>query len=332
MKLQNSKALVTGAAGFIGSHLVEALYQQGAKVRAFVRYNSKNDWGWLEHLPADTLREIEVFPGDLRDAGTVEQAIRGMDFVFHLAALIGIPYSYIAPSSYVETNVKGTLNVLEAAKIGRVGRLIVTSTSEVYGTARYVPINEQHPLQPQSPYSATKIAADSLAESYYHTYGLPVIIARPFNTYGPRQSARAVIPTIITQLLSGQNQLLLGSVHPTRDFNYVSDTAAGFIALAECDDAVGQVVNIGSGSEATVLSIAELIMAQLGITADINVDESRQRPENSEVDRLLSDNSLLWKLCGWESRVSLEEGIRRTIAWFSDSQNLQKYKASNYNV
>ncbi len=332
MKLKNSRTLVTGAAGFIGSHLVECLLQQGTHVRAFVRYNSTSEWGWLDHLPADAQREIEVFPGDIRDAGTVEQAFRDIDVVFHLAALIGIPYSYTAPSSYVETNVKGTLNVLEAAKNGRIDRLIVTSTSEVYGTARYVPIDEQHPLQPQSPYSATKIAADCLAESYHRAFDLPVTIARPFNTYGPRQSARAIIPTIITQLIGGGGELILGSVHPTRDFNYVNDTVAGFIALAECDEALGQVVNIGSGTETSVLALVELIIKQLAVTAEIKEDQSRQRPPNSEVDRLLSDNSLIKRMCGWEPKVSLEEGIRRTTAWFSDPQNLKKYKATKYNV
>ncbi len=330
--MKNRKILVTGADGFIGSHLVEALMEEGHDVKAFVYYNSFNSWGWLDTLPKSKLKNIEVFAGDIRDPNGVRTAMKGAHTVFHLAALIGIPFSYHSPDSYIDTNVKGTLNVLQAARDLGTGRLVVTSTSEVYGTARYAPIDEKHPLQGQSPYSASKIGADKIAESFYLSFGLPVVTARPFNTYGPRQSARAIIPTIITQLLSGQTKIKLGSLTPTRDLNYVTDTCAGFIALSKCDAALGQAVNIGSGREIAVGDLAELIVSGSRKKASLVTDGQRKRPAKSEVERLLCDNTLIKKLTGWAPKVSLEKGLLNTIAWFRDSENLKKYKADIYNV
>ena len=332
MELHGKRVLVTGADGFIGSHLVEALLAEGCDVKAFVYYNSFNSRGWLDTLPADKLAAIEVFAGDVRDPNGVRTALAGRDVVFHLAALIGIPFSYNSPDSYVDTNIRGTLNVLQAARDLATERLIVTSTSEVYGTARYVPIDESHPLQGQSPYSATKIGADKIAESFNLSFGLPVVTARPFNTYGPRQSARAVIPTIITQLLAGKSRVELGAVTPTRDLTFVADTCAGFLALARCDAAVGRAVNIGSGAEISVGDLAALIAQIAGVPAEIVAAQERMRPEGSEVERLLADSTLIRELTGWQPRVSLREGLERTIEWFSDESNRAGYKHDIYNV
>jgi len=330
--MKNKKVLVTGADGFIGSHLVEALLEEGCRVKAFVCYNSFNSWGWLDTLSKNKLKRLEVFAGDVRDPNGVRTALKGQDAVFHLAALIGIPFSYHSPDSYIDTNVKGTLNVLQAARDLGTSRVIVTSTSEVYGTARYAPINEEHPLQGQSPYSASKIGADKIAESFHLSFKLPVVTARPFNTYGPRQSARAIIPTIITQLLAGQKKIKLGALHPTRDLNYVTDTCAGFIALAKCDAAIGKAVNIGSGREITIGDLAGRIIAASEKKASVVLDGQRKRPAKSEVERLLADNTLITKLTGWAPRVSLEKGLRETIAWFRDAENLKRYKWDIYNV
>ncbi len=332
MNLKNKKVLVTGADGFIGSHLVEALMAHGCDVRAFVFYNSFNSWGWLDSLPVAQQRQLDVFAGDIRDPNGVAEAMQGCDVVLHLAALIAIPFSYHSPDSYVDTNIKGTLNVLQAARKQQVERVLVTSTSEVYGTAQYVPIDEKHPFQGQSPYSATKIAADRLAESFYRSFETPVVIVRPFNTYGPRQSARAVIPTVITQLLSGQTKIGLGSLTPTRDFNYVKDTAQGFIALAEADDAVGEEINIATGKEYSIGEIAEMLIAELNPEARIVTDEKRLRPEASEVFRLNGDNTRITTMTSWQPAHSMLDGLRDTIAWFRVAENLQRYKAWLYNV
>lgn len=332
MEIGNKKILVTGADGFIGSHLVEALSVLGCDVRAFVYYNSFNSWGWLDTLPQDFLRSLEVFAGDIRDPNGVAEAMDGCDIVFHLAALIAIPFSYHSPDSYVDTNIKGTLNVLQAARRHGISRLLVTSTSEVYGTARYVPINENHPFQGQSPYSATKIGADRLAESFWRSFETPVIIVRPFNTYGPRQSARAFIPTIITQLLDGQEELYLGNLVPTRDLNYVKDTCHGFIVLAGCDEALGQEVNIATGVEHSVGAVAQTLIDIINPRARIVTETQRLRPEASEVYRLLGDNSRITAMTDWRPRYDLEAGLRETIAWFKDPTNLARYKAWLYNV
>ena len=332
MDLKGKKVLVTGADGFIGSHLVEALLREGCTVKAFVYYNSFNSWGWLDSFESGTLREIEVFSGDVRDPNGVRNAIAGTDLVFHLAALIGIPFSYHSPDSYIDTNIKGCLNVLQACRDLETERVIVTSTSEVYGTARYVPIDEGHPLQGQSPYSASKIGADMIAESFHRSFGTPVIIARPFNTYGPRQSARAVIPTIITQLLTGKNEVRLGSLHPTRDLNFVIDTCRGFIALAARDDAVGRAVNIGSGSEVSIGDLARMIVAMVKPGTAIVSEDVRIRPEESEVERLVCNNSLIRELTGWQPVVSLKNGISETVEWFRSGHTMQRYKADVYNV
>ena len=326
------KAIVTGADGFIGSHLVETLMAAGYQVRALVLYNSFNSWGWLDSLPQGKLKEIEVFPGDVRDPNGVRKAVSGMDVVFHLAALIGIPYSYHSPDMYVDTNIRGTLNILQACRDLGVGRVAVTSTSEVYGTAQYVPIDEKHPLQGQSPYSATKIGADKIAESFYLSFGVPVVTVRPFNTYGPRQSARAVIPTIISQILAGNRRIKLGSLHPTRDLNFVGDTCRGFLALADCDASIGKAVNIGSGKEISVGDLAGMIIRLMGVDVDIETDDERTRPKESEVERLLCDNTLIRELTGWAPAVSLEDDLRRTIDWFRGSGNLDKYKWDIYNI
>lgn len=328
----NKKVLVTGSDGFIGSHLVETLLKEGFSVRAFVYYNSFNSWGWLDTFSKEQIRSIEVVAGDVRDPNGVRRATKGVETVYHLAALIGIPYSYHSPDMYIDTNIKGTLNVLQASRDENVSRIIVTSTSEVYGTAQYVPIDEKHPFQGQSPYSASKIGADRIAESFHRSFGLPVVIARPFNTYGPRQSARAVIPTIITQLLSGETTVKLGSTHPTRDLNYVSDTCAGFIALANCEKALGREVNIGSGREISIGNLAKLIISHIDPEAQVISEDERIRPEKSEVERLLCDNSLIRELTGWEPDVSLEQGIQRTIEWFRETGNSRGYKTDIYNV
>lgn len=330
------KILVTGADGFIGSHLVEALVAQGHDVRAFVLYNSFNSWGWLDHAPASVKKQLDVFAGDIRDPNGVRVATKGCDVVLHLAALIAIPYSYHSPDTYVDTNVKGTLNVLQAARDLGVSRVIHTSTSEVYGTARFVPITEEHPLQGQSPYSASKIGADQLAFSYYASFGLPVVIARPFNTYGPRQSARAVIPTIVTQIASGQKQIRLGAVSPTRDFNFVKDTVAGFIAAMNSQAGLGEVVNFGSNFEISIGDTARLIAEVMGKEIEIVTDEARLRPEKSEVERLWADNKKAASLFGWAPAYAGREGFKRglaeTVDWFIDPSNLGAYKADRYNI
>ena len=332
MKIDGARVLVTGADGFIGSHLVEMLLQRGCKVRAFVFYNAFNSWGWLDTLPKDVLAQIDIFSGDIRDPNGVLQAMKGCDAVFHLAALIAIPFSYHSPDSYVDTNIKGTLNVLQAARQLGTERILVTSTSEVYGTAQYVPIDEKHPFQGQSPYSATKIGADRLAESFYRSFDTPVVIVRPFNTYGPRQSARAVIPTIITQLLAGQTELRLGDLTPTRDFNYVTDTAEGFIALGEADSAVGKEINIATGREHSIGDVVQILISELNPHAHIITDEQRLRPEASEVFRLMGDNTLITTLTQWRPRYELDAGLLDTIAWFREPDNLARYKAWLYNV
>lgn len=330
MDLQNKKVLVTGADGFIGSHLVEMLVASGAKVKALSYYNSFNYWGWLEAL--DCLDDIEVISGDIRDPHFCKEITKQMDVIFHLAALIAIPYSYVAPDSYVDTNVKGTLNICQAAKENGCERVIHTSTSEVYGTAQYVPIDEKHPLQPQSPYSASKIGADHMALSFYLAFGLPVTIARPFNTYGPRQSARAVIPTIVGQIAAGKKQIKLGDVSPTRDFNYVLDTCKGFIALAQSDKAIGEVVNIGSGVETSVADTLDWIKKIMNSDVKFIADEQRLRPKNSEVFRLCCDNTKINRLTGFKPAYSIEQGLRQTIDWFVNPQNLSRYKTDIYNV
>jgi len=332
MELKGKKVLVTGADGFIGSHLVEALIKEGCKVRAFVFYNSFNSWGWLDTLPPAVLSEIDVFPGDIRDPNGVATAIKDCEIVFHLAALIAIPFSYHSPDSYIDTNIKGTLNVLQASRQHGVEKLLVTSTSEVYGTAQYAPIDEKHPYQGQSPYSATKIGADRLAESFHRSFNTPLVIVRPFNTYGPRQSARAVIPTVITQLLAGALTLELGSITPTRDFNYVKDTAAGFIALAESDEALGQEVNIATGSEYSVSDVANFLISEINPSAIIVSDEQRLRPDASEVFRLIGDNAKIKSLSNWSPNYDLHSGLRETIAWFEIPENLKRYKSSIYNI
>lgn len=322
------KVLVTGADGFIGSHLTESLVERGYEVKAFTYYNSFNSWGWLDSLPKEKLSEIEIFSGDIRDPNGVREAMRGIEGVFHLAALIAIPFSYHSPDSYVDTNIKGTLNVLQAARELGTERIMITSTSEVYGTAQYVPIDEKHPFQGQSPYSATKIGADRLAESFYRSFNLPVSIVRPFNTYGPRQSARAVIPTIITQLLSGKEEIRLGSLTPTRDFNYVKDTVAGFIAIAESDKTIGEEINIASQKEISIGELATEIINQINPKARIVCEEQRLRPEKSEVNRLLGCNEKIHRLTEWKPQYDLIKGIEATIKWISN--NISAYKTDTY--
>lgn len=330
------KILVTGADGFIGSHLTEALVKAGHEVRAFVLYNSFGSWGWLDRCLPEVRGKFEVFSGDIRDPHGVHEAMKGCDAVLHLAALIAIPYSYHSPDTYVDVNVKGTLNILQAARALGVKRIIHTSTSEVYGTAKFVPITEAHPLQGQSPYSATKIAADQLAFSFYSSFNVPVVTVRPFNTYGPRQSARAVIPTIITQIANGQRRIKLGSVIPTRDFNYVEDTVAGFIAALSSNDALGQVINIGSNYEISIGDTAQLIADVMNIEIEIIADDQRFRPDNSEVERLWADNTLAKQLFGWEpnfaGRDGLIRGLVNTVEWFQNPDNLSTYKSNIYNV
>lgn len=330
------KVLITGADGFIGSHLTEALVRAGHDVRAFVLYNSFNSWGWLDHSPEDIRKKFDVFAGDVRDPHGVRTAMEGCDTVLHLAALISIPYSYHSPSAYVDTNVKGTLNVVQAAQDLNVSQVIVTSTSEVYGTAQVVPITEEHPLHGQSPYSASKIGADQIALSYNRAFGTPVSVIRPFNTYGPRQSARAVIPTIITQILAGKKQIKLGSIHPTRDFNFVSDTVNGFLAMAESDGAVGSVINIGSNFEVSIGETVTLIKEIMNADVEVVTDDDRVRPDASEVERLWASNEKAKRLIGWEPAYAGKDGLKRgleeTIAWFSDPAHQALYKADLYNI
>jgi NAD dependent epimerase/dehydratase len=336
MNLKKQKILVTGADGFIGSHLTEELVRQGYDVRAFVFYNSFNSWGWLDHSPADIKGKFEVFAGDIRDPHGVKEALRGCTVVLHLAALIAIPYSYHSPDTYVDTNIKGTLNILQAARELGVEKVIHTSTSEVYGTAQFVPITEEHPLQGQSPYSATKIGADQLALSFYRSFNLPVAVIRPFNTYGPRQSARAVIPTIISQIASGKKEIKLGALSPTRDFNYVKDTVQGFIAVAGSDQSIGEVINIGSNYEISIGDLVQTISRLMNTDIEIKTDSQRLRPDKSEVERLWADNSKARRLLGWEPQYGgkngLERGLAETIAWFTDPENLIRYRTDVYNI
>ena len=322
------KILVTGADGFIGSHLTEILLQEGFEVRALSQYNSFNNWGWLE---GNNHPNLEVVCGDVRDAAFCRHISKGCDTVFHLAALIAIPYSYVAPESYVDTNIKGTLNMCQAAMDCGVRRLIVTSTSEVYGTAQYVPIDEKHPRQPQSPYSATKIGADAIAKSFYNAFNLPVVIARPFNTFGPRQSARAIIPTIITQIAAGKRSIKVGDLSPTRDFNFVKDTCRGFIALGKAENVEGQEINIATGKEVTMKETLETIARLMGVDVEYVVDKERLRPSKSEGFRLCGDNSLITSLTDWRPQYTLEQGLAETIEWFTCKENLAKYKTDIYN-
>lgn len=324
----SNRVLVTGADGFIGSHLTEELVKSGEKVTAFCLYNSFGTLGWIDTLPKEIRSEIEIFTGDVRDPNGVRTAMRGQQRVFHLAALIAIPFSYHSPDSYVDTNIKGTLNVLNAARELGTERVMVTSTSEVYGTAQYVPIDEKHPFQGQSPYSATKIGADRLAESFYRSFDLPVTIVRPFNTYGPRQSGRAVIPTIISQLLAGQQEIHLGKLSPTRDFNFVKDTAHGFMAIANCPAAIGQELNIATGEEHSIGDLANELIAQINPNAKIVCEEERLRPEKSEVNRLLGDSTKMRTLTGWKPEYTFEQGLAETVAWIRD--NLNTYKVGQY--
>lgn len=324
------KLLVTGADGFIGSHLTEELVKRGYQVKAFVCYNSFNTWGWLDTLPEAVMKHVEIFQGDIRDPNGVYEAMKEVDAVFHLAALIAIPFSYHSPDTYVDTNIKGTLNVLQAARKLETKRVLVTSTSEVYGTAQYVPIDEKHPFQGQSPYSATKIGADRLAESFYRSFGLPVTIVRPFNTYGPRQSARAVIPTVITQLLAGKREIKLGSLTPTRDFNYVKDTADGFISIYESECTIGEEINIATQKEISIGQLAKELIRQINPEAEIICDEERLRPEKSEVNRLLGCNEKILRLTDWRPKYSLEEGLKHTIEFLKE--NLDRYKTEIYNL
>lgn len=324
------KILVTGADGFIGSHLTEELVKKGYEVKAFVYYNSFNTWGWLDTVNSDIMDHVEIFAGDVRDPHGVKTSLEGCDAVFHLAALIGIPFSYHSPDTYVDTNIKGTLNVLQAARELETERVLITSTSEVYGTAQYVPIDEKHPFQGQSPYSATKIGADRLGESFYRSFSLPVTIVRPFNTYGPRQSARAVIPTIISQLLSGKEEIKLGSLTPTRDFNYVKDTANGFISIYESDKTIGEEINIANGKEISIGDLARSLIDIINPKAKIVCDEERLRPEKSEVNRLLGSNEKIKRLTGWSPRYTIKDGLKETFEWIKNNQGV--YKSDIYNV
>ena len=330
--LNEKKILVTGADGFIGSHLIELLVLEGYDVRAFVYYNSFNSNGWLDSLEPEIKRKIQIFAGDIRDPNGVRKAMECIDIVFHLAALIAIPFSYHSPDSYIDTNVKGTLNILQAARDNKVQRVLVTSTSEVYGTAQFVPITELHPKQPQSPYSASKIGADAIADSFYRSFDLPLTIVRPFNTFGPRQSARAVIPTIISQLLNGAEEIKLGDITPTRDLLFVKDTVNGFLKIAECDQLIGHEVNIATQSEISVGDLAQLLINQINPNAKIVSDSIRIRPEKSEVFRLFGSNEKLKSFTDWKQNYSLQEGLAETIEWFSKKENLQQYKSDIYNV
>ncbi|MBU1229971.1 MAG: NAD-dependent 4,6-dehydratase LegB [Proteobacteria bacterium] len=336
MELAGRKILVTGAGGFIGSHLVERLLREGHDVRAFVHYNAFSSWGWLDSLEPELKKGLDVFQGDIRDPNGVRTAMRGCGVVLHLAALIAIPYSYHSPDTYVQTNVAGTLNIVQAARDLDVQKVVHTSTSEVYGTARFVPITEEHPLQGQSPYSATKIGADQLALSFHAAFGTPVAVIRPFNTYGPRQSARAVIPTIITQIAAGKRSIKLGALSPTRDFNFVSDTVGGFIAVARSDAAVGEVINVGSGFEVSIGDTAKRIAHVMGADIEIVCDEARLRPEKSEVERLFAGNAKALRLCGWAPAYGgldgFDRGLAETARWFADPENRKAYKTDQYNI
>ena len=324
--------MVTGADGFIGSHLVESLLKEGCEVRAFVYYNSFNSWGWIDTFTKDKIDKINIVAGDVRDPSGVKKSMEGIDIVFHLAALIGIPFSYQSPNSYVDTNIKGTLNILQAARELGTERVLVTSTSEVYGTAQYTPIDEKHPLQGQSPYSATKIGADKIAESFYRSFGLPVTVVRPFNTYGPRQSARAVIPTIITQLLSGAKEINLGSLHPTRDLVYVEDTVRGFLAIAGSDKAIGEEINIATQRDISIGDLATRIIDLINPEAVLKQDDKRVRPQKSEVEQLKGSNEKMLKLTGWKPEFTLDEGLKQTIEWFKNKGDMIQYKPGIYNV
>ena len=328
----NLKALITGADGFIGSHLTENLVEAGYDVRAFVCYNSFNSYGWLDTVSSETKSKIEFFSGDIRDPNGVREAMKGVEIVFHLAALIAIPFSYYSPDSYIDTNVKGTLNIIQAARDNKVKRVLVTSTSEVYGTAKFVPITELHPKQPQSPYSASKIGADAIADSFYKSFDLPITIVRPFNTYGPRQSARAVIPTIISQLLNGAKEIKLGDITPTRDLLFVKDTVSGFLKIAQCDELIGHEVNIATQSEISVGDLAQLLINSINPSAKIKTDSKRLRPEKSEVFRLFGSNEKLKSYTDWNQKYTLEKGLKETIDWFSKKENLVQYKSDIYNV
>jgi NAD dependent epimerase/dehydratase len=330
--MRNQKVLITGADGFIGSHLTEALVKFGFDVRAFVCYNSFNSNGWLDTVSNDIKKEIEFFSGDIRDPNGVREAMRGVDVVFHLAALIAIPFSYHSPDSYIDTNVKGTLNIIQAARDNKIKRVLVTSTSEVYGTAKFVPITELHPKQPQSPYSASKIGADAIADSFYRSFDLPITIVRPFNTFGPRQSARAVIPTIISQLLNGAQEIKIGDITPTRDLLFVKDTVNGFIKIAQCDELIGHEVNIATQSEISVGDLAQQLINQINPNAKIITDTIRLRPEKSEVFRLFGSNEKLKSFTDWSQKYTLAEGLNETIEWFSKKENLGQYKSDIYNV
>ncbi len=332
MEQKSKKVLVTGADGFIGSHLVEELLAQGYRVKAFCYYNSFNTWGWLDTFPKEKLDQIEIFTGDVRDPNGVRTAMQGCDIVYHLAALIAIPYSYHSPDSYVDTNVKGTLNIIQAARDLNVERVLVTSTSEIYGTAQYIPIDEKHPKQPQSPYSASKIGADCMADSFYRSFDMPITIVRPFNTYGPRQSARAIIPTIITQLLNGFDEIKLGDLTPTRDLLFVKDTAKGFVAIANSNSLIGHECNIATNSEIAMQEMADTLIALINPKAKIIQDKGRIRPEKSEVFRLYGDNTKILEHTDWKVGHTLEQGLQKTIDWFSDKNNLRQYKAGIYNV
>ena len=331
MKLIQKKILVTGAGGFIGSHLVEKLIKKGNKVRAFVHYNSFNRWGWLDYIEKNIRDSIDVFTGDIRDLYGVKKAVKGCEIIFHLAALIGIPYSYYSPESYVDTNIKGTLNILQAAKELEVEKIIHTSTSEVYGTAQFIPISEKHPINPQSPYSATKAGADYLALSFNRSFDLPISIIRPFNTFGPRQSARAIIPTIITQIFNRKKKIKLGSLRPTRDLTYVNDTIEGFIKVAESDISVGNAINIGSNSEISIKDLVNLIAKLMNAKIEVVLDDKRIRPKESEVLRLWADIGEAKKI-GWHPRYTIEDGLKETMEWFSNNKNLKFYKPNIYNI
>lgn len=332
MNLKGKRVLITGADGFIGSHLTEGLLQEAGSVKAFVYYNSFNKWGWIDSFQKEVQREIEIFSGDIRDSYGIKKAMGNCDVVFHLAALIAIPYSYYSPESYIQTNIQGTLNILQAAKELSAEKILITSTSETYGTALYAPIDEKHPKQAQSPYSATKIGADAIAESYFRSFNLPVTIVRPFNTYGPRQSARAVIPSIIIQLLNDKKEIRLGSLHPTRDLVFVKDTVQGFIEIAKSDTLIGEEVNIATGKEISVGDLVQKIISLSGAEASVTTEEQRIRPAKSEVERLLGSNEKLLRHTNWQQQYSIDEGLQQTIEWFSKEDNLLQYKADIYNV
>ena len=332
MKLRNKRVLITGSEGFIGSHLVEALLRQGCKIKAFTYYNAFNTWGWLDSFDRKKLDKIDIFTGDIRDPGGVRKAMKGIDIVFHLAALIGIPFSYHSPHSYIDTNIKGTLNILQAALGHKPDRVLITSTSEVYGSARRTPIEEDHPLQGQSPYSASKIGADKIAESFFKSFNLPVSIVRPFNTYGPRQSARAVIPTIIIQLLNGRKSINLGSLTPKRDFNYVKDVSDAFLAIASSDNAIGEEINIATQEELSIGELANRIIKKINPKAKVVLDRERVRPKASEVTQLLGSNKKITELTKWKPKYPIDRGLDETITWFRNKKNLRLYKPDYYNV